>query len=212
MWRGGVRFGLSVSDPFVCRCLSGPTMAPFPHPAHRTGRADFPHPALGQDIMLSLLHVTPFAVSGRFPEFAGFPISTPFPLLAFVLNQGPFPPSALPDFNGTTGLSATLARPDSPSRVSGWSCARPRDKASHVASAFLFHACCRHYPGGMARCVSLTSLAMAAFPEKMAGRLPHHVFRGLLSVHSRYGLHARQVPEGPSTPEASAALSPPRRL
>lgn len=38
------------------------------------------------------------------------------------------------------------------------------------------------------------SLAVAAFPEFLAGRLPHHVFRGLLSVHSRYGLHARQVP------------------
>src|SRR5450631_3704896 len=36
--------------PFVWRCLSGSTMAPFPHPAHRTGRADFPHPALGQDL------------------------------------------------------------------------------------------------------------------------------------------------------------------
>ncbi len=31
------------------------------------------------------------------------------------------------------------------------------------------------------------------FPEILAGRLPHCVFRGLLSVHSRYGLHARQV-------------------
>ena len=27
--------------------------APFPLPAHRTGRADFPHPALGQELMLS---------------------------------------------------------------------------------------------------------------------------------------------------------------
>jgi len=36
--------------PFVWRCLSGSTMTPFPHPAHRTGRADFPHPALGQDL------------------------------------------------------------------------------------------------------------------------------------------------------------------
>jgi hypothetical protein len=36
--------------PFVWRCLSGSTLAPFPHPAHRTGRADFPHPALGQDL------------------------------------------------------------------------------------------------------------------------------------------------------------------
>jgi hypothetical protein len=34
---------------------------------------------------------------------------------------------------------------------------------------------------------------VTAFPEIMAGRLPHYVFRGLLSVHSRYGLHTCQV-------------------
>src|ERR1700729_4252731 len=39
--------------PFVWRCLSGSTMAPFPHPSHRTGHADFPHPALGQALTLS---------------------------------------------------------------------------------------------------------------------------------------------------------------
>src|SRR5215467_16166638 len=50
MWRGICRSDISVSAPFVWRCLSGPTVAPFPHPAHRTGRADFPHPALGQDL------------------------------------------------------------------------------------------------------------------------------------------------------------------
>jgi hypothetical protein len=33
----------------VWRCLSGSTLTPFPHPAHRTGQADLPHPALGQD-------------------------------------------------------------------------------------------------------------------------------------------------------------------
>src|ERR1700688_4148331 len=33
----------------------------------------------------------------------------------------------------------------------------------------------------------------SAFPETGAGRLLHHCFRGLLSVHSRYGLHARRV-------------------
>jgi hypothetical protein len=49
-WRGGVRSSMSVSAPFVWRCLSGSTIAPFPRPAHRTGRADFPHPALGQDL------------------------------------------------------------------------------------------------------------------------------------------------------------------
>src|SRR5262249_29638000 len=50
MWRGFCRSNISVSAPFVWRCLSGSTMAPFPHPAHRTGRADLPHPALGQDL------------------------------------------------------------------------------------------------------------------------------------------------------------------
>ncbi len=50
MWRGFCRLDISVSAPFVWRCLSGSTMAPFPHPAHRTGQADFPHPALGQDL------------------------------------------------------------------------------------------------------------------------------------------------------------------
>src|SRR5207302_9845515 len=33
----------------------------------------------------------------------------------------------------------------------------------------------------------------SAFPHFPAGRLLHCWFRGLLSVHSRYGLHARQV-------------------
>jgi len=35
--------------------------------------------------------------------------------------------------------------------------------------------------------------AAAAFPKTQVGRLPHCVFRGLLSVHSYYGLHARRV-------------------
>ena len=37
----------------VQRCPKSQTMAPFPHPAHRTGLADLPHPALGQNIMPS---------------------------------------------------------------------------------------------------------------------------------------------------------------
>src|SRR6266508_2018771 len=50
MWRGGCRLNISVSAPFVWRCLTGSTVAPFPHLAHRTGHADLPHPALGQDL------------------------------------------------------------------------------------------------------------------------------------------------------------------
>ena len=40
MWRGGGRLGMTVSAPFVWRCLSGSAIAPFPHPSHRTQRAD----------------------------------------------------------------------------------------------------------------------------------------------------------------------------
>jgi hypothetical protein len=53
MWRGGGRRSISVSAPFVWRCLTSRAIAPFPHPAHRTGHADLPHPALGQDVTLS---------------------------------------------------------------------------------------------------------------------------------------------------------------
>ncbi len=35
MWRGGFRLHISVSASFVWRCLSGSTVTPFPHPAHR---------------------------------------------------------------------------------------------------------------------------------------------------------------------------------
>jgi hypothetical protein len=38
-----------------------------------------------------------------------------------------------------------------------------------------------------------TVASASAFPERKAGRLLHYPFRGLLSVHSRYGLHAHQV-------------------
>ncbi len=49
MWRGGGRIGLSVAAPLVWRCLNSRAMTPFPHPAHRTGRALLTQPALGQD-------------------------------------------------------------------------------------------------------------------------------------------------------------------
>jgi hypothetical protein len=41
----------------------------------------------------------------------GCPISRSSLRLTLALNQGPFPPPALPGFLSTTGLSATLCRP-----------------------------------------------------------------------------------------------------
>src|SRR5438477_10975191 len=70
---------------------------------------------------------------------------------------------------------------------------------SRVASDLPVQACCRHYPGGTTEgAVSLPykKSVAAAFPIRLLGRLPHQVFRGLLGVHSRYGLPARGVAHG----------------
>ncbi len=62
-----------------------------------------------------------------------------------------------------------------------------------------FSACRAHYPGGSARCCrSVFNGALPrrdlpnrmAFPEQTAGRHPHLFFRGLLKLHSRYGLQS----------------------
>ena len=50
VWRGALGGACPFAAPFVWRCLSGSAVAPFPHPPHRTGQADFLHPALGQDL------------------------------------------------------------------------------------------------------------------------------------------------------------------
>ena len=122
MWRGGCRLNISVAASFDWRCLSGSTMAPFPHPAHRTGQADFPHPALGQDFTPLLSRATPSAVSEHFLELIGCPISMSFTTYCVCLElEVPSPPPALPGLTGTTNLSATPGRPACPSRASGWS-------------------------------------------------------------------------------------------
>ena len=54
--------------------------------------------------------------------------------------------------------------------------------------------CRRQYPGRSDGTCSLVQFhSLRPSHETGAGRLLHHYFRGLLSVHSRYGLHARRV-------------------
>ena len=46
------------------------------------------------------------------------------------------------------------------------------------------YTCRRHYPGGTVGCARCFLFpTAAAFPDHQAGRLPHYLFRGLLSVH-----------------------------
>jgi hypothetical protein len=93
---------------------------------------------------------------------------------------------------------------DKVSRFRSWEPPRPRaqvDRSQHsrVSSDLRVRAGHRRYHGGSAgfdrsrggpftppRCP-----ATAAFPALRPGRRPRHPFRGLLDVHSRYGLPAR---------------------
>jgi hypothetical protein len=71
-------------------------------------------------------------------------------------------------------------------------------------------ACRRQYPGRIdGNLFAHTIPSTSAFPETGAGRLLHSSFPGLLSVHSHYALHARQVVLRLSAPEASAVPWPP---
>jgi hypothetical protein len=54
-----------------------------------------------------------------------------------------------------------------------------------------FLACRAHYPGGPGRVLVGFFPACAAFPQSQRGRRPHLHFRGLLKLHSRYGLPGR---------------------
>jgi hypothetical protein len=84
MWRGSSRSGIAVAASFVWRCPSNLTITPFPHPAHRTGRADFPHPALGQDFTPSPTPRCALARTGARARSArrGARVDTPRPCVA----------------------------------------------------------------------------------------------------------------------------------
>ena len=146
MWRGGFRQNISVAASFVWRCLNGSTMAPFPHPAHRTGQADFPHPALGQDFTPSLSRATPSAVSEHSSEFIGFPISRSFTTYCVCLELRSLPST------GVTRLQR-YCEPLRHPRAPGLSLTGFRlIVADHALGLPVFRAlslctCCRQYPG-----------------------------------------------------------------
>jgi hypothetical protein len=76
----------------------------------------------------------------------------------------------------------------------------PTDDATHGAQQLSFFPCA-YMPSPLPRqeqqnLIARNVLSPSAFPEIQAGRLLHHLLRGLLSVHSRYGLYARQVAQG----------------
>src|SRR5882672_10087227 len=182
---------ISVSAPFVRRCLTGSTMSPFSHPAHRTGQADFPHPALGQDFTLA--RATPSAASEHLSELIGFPISRSFTTYCVCLELRSLPST------GITRLQRyyePLRHPRAPSLSLTASCWSP------LTTPWGFP-CCVRFPCVHAAANTPVQQLGVIFAQRaqpfqpspiwQSGRPTPRPFRGLLSVHSRCGLHTRAV-------------------
>src|ERR1700676_4824367 len=171
-------------------------MAPFPHPAHRTGLADLPHPALGQDFTPSLSRATPSAASEHLSELIGFPISMSFTTYCVCLELRSLPST------GITRLQRyyePLRHPKAPSlSLAGFRL------VISLTTPWGFPCCVR------SRCVHAVAtrpaqrlgvrfsplcfaLPYQLAPKGLSGRPARWPFRGWLSVHSRYGLHTRAV-------------------
>jgi hypothetical protein len=142
-------------------------MAPFPHPAHRTGQADFPHPALGQDFTLS--RATPSAASEHSLELIGFPISRSFTTYCVCLELRSLPST------GVTRLPRyyePLRHPRAPSlSLTGFRLVI----ADHalglpVLRTLSLCTCRRQYPGAAAgRILRSSHPAISAFPDMAVG-------------------------------------------
>src|SRR6202162_1307577 len=141
-------------------------MTPFSHPAHRTGQADLPHPALGQDFTPLLSRATPSAVSEHLSELIGCPISRSFTTYCVCLELRSLP---------STGITRPqryyepLRHPKAP----GLSLAGFRlviaDHAMGlpVLRTLSLCTCCRHYPGAAAgRTLRSTSPNRISLPRK----------------------------------------------
>jgi hypothetical protein len=83
---------------------------------------------------------------------------------------------------------------------------------SRVASGLLSVYAIAITPAGSMELVRSSLSIDGGLPVKKSGRLLQLFFRGLLSVYSRYGLHARQVAMRPSTSKAPIASLPPLPL
>ena len=96
----------------------------------------------------SLPHGMHFVTPDRkLPEFRRVvPISASLSLHAYALNQGSFPPSALPDLSGTTSPSATPPRPSYPHGLPVGH-ALGHVMGFPVLRALSLCTCCHHYPG-----------------------------------------------------------------
>src|SRR3979490_239501 len=157
---------------------------------HTTGQADFPHPALGQDFTLS--RATPSAASEHLLELIGFPISKSFTTYCVCLELRSLPSpgvTRLPRYyeplrhpSGAPSLSPPGFRLVIADRAMGLP----------VCVRFPLHAATTPVQQLGVFFAHLTQPFQLS-PIWQSGRPAHRPFRGLLSIHSRCGLHTRAV-------------------
>ncbi len=126
----------------------------------------------------------------RVPLLSAFPL---FPDHGSQTVRGPFPPPELIGFIGPASPSAIPHGLACLSRVA--SCSTLQSPLGLPVLRMVHFA---YMPSPIPRQVGWNLFARtipsaSAFPRTGAGRLLPHCFRGLLSVHSRNGLHARRV-------------------
>ena len=144
-------------------------MTPFSHPAHRTGLADLPHPALGQDFTPSLSRATPSAVSEHLSELIGCPISRSLTTCCVRLELRSLPsagitrlrryhePLRLPTAPGLSLAGVRLIIPD-------------HALGPPVLRTLSLCTCRRQYPGAAAgRILRSSHPAISAFPDMAVG-------------------------------------------
>ena len=185
---------------------SGPS-TPSPLPAHRTGRADFPHPALGPGSLGRHARSRGSRLAFRYSfrcsvwTYSGVARLIVNRLVPLLLR--PHPGTRAPSLHRHCPASSVLRAPPSPAPAR-----RPRHLlttptwspkwVSRVARRSLLT--CRHPPPRRSRpdASSVTVRSVPAFPQSRKGRPSHRVFRGRLGVHSRYGLPTCRQPEAVS--------------
>src|SRR5712672_4213742 len=158
---------------------------------HTTGQADFPHPALGQDFTLA--RATPSAASEHLSELIGFPISRSFTTYCVCLDLRSLPSTGitrLPRYYEplrhlrAPSLSLTGFRLASLTTPWGFPC---------FVRFPCVHAAATTRRSVWAYCFAHFTQTYQSSPIGLSGRPAHCPFRGLLDVHSRYGLHTRAV-------------------
>ena len=168
-------------------------MAPFPHPAHRTGQADFPHPALGQDLTPLISRATPSAVSEHSSEFIGCPISRSFTTYCVCLELRSLPSTGVTRLPRYYEPLRHPRAPACPSRASGWSSPTTPWGFPCFVRLPCVHAAATTPAQRLGVLLRSFTQPYQPSPKGLSGRPAHCPFRGLLSVHSRCGLHTRAV-------------------